>query len=133
MSKLKNTHMPSTRLIEEVKGLKEVKLEKYCTENSISIKFKETMTLNKNGIEITQAHRKTYNLYEFANDCKKWAVQRGYTIYSESGTKTALSESYVMRLYDHERMKTLWDENEPKSIFKACEWLMDHLSKNDGK
>jgi hypothetical protein len=63
------------------------------------------------------------NIHELAHKCKEWSIQQGYHIYSSKGTKTTNAESYILRIWDLERLKTFWEESEPEAIFKACEWI----------
>lgn len=74
----------------------------------------------------------TINIYELAHECKEWAVQNGYSIFTgfihndDDGTwckcdvskYTREEELYCIHLYDY--------KTEPEAIFKACQWILDN-------
>lgn len=66
------------------------------------------------------------NVYEFANECKEWAISKGYITHSIRNLK-----EYVVYISGDrkEHSDDFRAKTEPEAIFLACDWLLKNKDK----
>lgn len=68
------------------------------------------------------------NIYELAHKCKEWAYSKGYVIVSMNNFKWCyVNVSNLGGL----TLKEVNSDTEPQAIFKACEWILKNLKKQE--
>lgn len=81
-----------------------------------------------------------FNIYELAHKCKEWAVmlqpnKQALSSYPRWGNHTCYSETdghyYICQhLVTGAQFEA---ETEPEAIFKACQWLLDNITKDNNE
>jgi len=72
------------------------------------------------------------NKHELANECKEWALTKGYEVHSNIGNNlTEKVKGYWKLCYERtgkpvKNMMYETCESEPEAIFKACQWILDN-------
>ena len=81
------------------------------------------------------------NIYELANRCKEWAINKGYEIKSSKPIvlndegRQVFNYWWAAWLFKFDGgcespkqilLPSFIGENEPKAIFKACQWILDN-------
>jgi len=81
---------------------------------------------------------KTINIYELANECKKWAMKKRYYIFSRSFIKHENANigaiAYIIKDILHgipdlghsDIESCSKGKTEPEAIFKACQWILEN-------
>lgn len=93
-----------------------ISTDKKKIDNNIYYKVKE--------IDILQI----INIYELAHECKEWAINNGYNIWSSAYG----CECYIdgRNLVNNENIRFLAC-SEQEAIIKACEWILKQKEKNE--
>ena len=74
------------------------------------------------GIAFNSNHK--INIHELSNVCKKWAIKKGFKLWSIVDDEN----SSICRVNCLEKTE-YYADTEPESVFKACEWIVNHKEK----
>lgn len=116
--------MISKELLSEVLGIKySFKIEDYNESNLNNLEWWQN--------EIYKEQMHTINIYELAHKCKEWAFNNGYELRNGRDIDVKEEICYFCE-YKQERQLDYLNgdyflaETEPKSIFKACQWILEN-------
>lgn len=65
----------------------------------------------------------TINIYEFADKCKMWALDRGFVI--SSCAENAIIHKCGFELTFNNIQYSCVENTEQEAIFKACQWILE--------
>lgn len=81
---------------------------------------------SKTIVEYEQLERywNSINTYELAHKCKEWAISKGWVLHEVRNLK-----EYIIYFSGdfREPSNDFRANTEPEAIFKACEWIMEHI------
>lgn len=93
-------------------------------------------TVNEDYIEFSDEGEMQfeYCIYKFAFKCKEWAFSQGYIISSGLTPVLGVNKDGWAEIFSSStpldgKLHTFKQLSEPEALFKACEWILNEVSK----
>jgi hypothetical protein len=126
--------MISKELLSKVLGLTTICSNMYWYEGNVLVYHW------KGNSKLWFEHRSRINIYELAHRCKEWAVmlhpnKQAFSSYPRWGNfKDYLETNGRYYICQHLVSGAQFEaETEPEAIFKACQWLLDNITKDNNE